>query len=225
MSGESQDVLYYLNEGDEVVTVNSAWNRFARENGAHEALGPRVQWRPVWAFISDGTTSLLCRRLIRRAREGRTVDFSFRCDSPATIRLARMRMQVLRTGLLEICVRTVRAVDRRAVPIRLDARSTSGNPQWCSWCQRVELLPGAWMDAGEAARERGALDWGNPLEVRPGSCPECVARMIGVADSVRDMPPLVPSELWPPSVGRPAEEPVAGEWHGLAPQPRFAGWA
>lgn len=225
MSGEFQDVLYYLNEGDEVVTVNSAWNRFARENGAHDALGPRVQWRPVWSFISDGTTSLLCRRLIRRAREGTTVDFCLRCDAPATIRLVRMRMQLRRTGLLEIRVRSLRAVPRRLVPIRADARSTSGSPPWCSWCQRVEVTPGLWVDAAEAAFEHHATDWGNPLEVRPGSCPECVARMICIADSARDLPTLVPPELWPPRIERLYKSPAPEEWRGLAAQPRFAGWA
>jgi hypothetical protein len=197
MTGEAQDILYYLNEGDEIVTVNSAWNRFARENGAPGALAPNVQWRPLWEFISDGTTTLLCRRLIRRAREGGDVDFCFRCDAPDMIRLARMRMRGQRGGLVEICVRTIGTVTRRPLPIMPAPRLSAGHAQWCSWCQRIEVSPGEWFIAEDAIREMASASWQFPIRVRPGSCPDCVARMIAVADGSRDMPPAVPGVLWP----------------------------
>lgn len=198
MTGETQDILYYLNEGDEIVTVNSAWNRFARENGAPGALSHNVQWRPLWEFISDGTTSLLCRRLIRRAREGGSVDFCFRCDAPDTVRLARMRMRRQRGGLVEICVRTIGAITRRPLPIEPAGRLSAGHAQWCSWCQRIEVAPGEWFVTEDAIREMASASWQYPIRVRPGSCPDCVARMIAIADSARDVTPIVPALLWPP---------------------------
>ncbi|HEY5552803.1 MAG TPA: hypothetical protein VIK52_13000 [Opitutaceae bacterium] len=205
MIGETQDILYYLNEGDEIVTVNSAWNRFARENGCPGALAPGVQWRPLWDFINDGTTSLLCRRLIRRTRERGMVDFCFRCDAPETIRLARMRMRRQRGGLVEICVRMVGTVARRALPIEVAGRDSAGHAQWCSWCQRIEVAPGEWFVAEDAIREMASASWRYPIRVRPGSCPDCVARMITIADATRDMPPIVPALLWPPQHARVAQ--------------------
>lgn len=205
MTGEAQDILYYLNEGDEIVTVNSAWNRFARENGAPGALAPNVQWRPLWEFISDGTTALLCRRLIRRAREPGIVDFFFRCDAPDTIRLARMRMRRRQGGLVEVCVRIVGTVARHPLPIEVAGRLSAGHAQWCSWCQRIEVSPGEWFVAEDAIGEMASASWQYPIRVRPGSCPDCVARMIAIADASRDAPPAVPALLWPPRRVRRAE--------------------
>lgn len=197
MTGESQDILYYLNERDEVVTVNSAWNRFARENGSPGALAHNVQWRPLWEFINDGTTALLCRRLIGRAREGGTVDFCFRCDAPEMIRLARMRMRSQRGGLIEICVRILGTISRRPLPILQAPHLSAGHAQWCSWCQRIEVAPGEWFIAEDAIREMASASWQFPIRVRPGSCPDCVARMIAIADDSRGATPMVPELLWP----------------------------
>lgn len=217
MTGEAQDILYYLNEGDEIVTVNSAWNRFARENGPPEALGPGVQWRPLWEFISDGTTTLLCRRLIRRARDHGMVDFCFRCDAPETIRLARMRMRAQRGGLVEICVRIIGTVDRRPLPLEVAGRDSAGHAQWCSWCQRIEVSPGGWFVAEDAIREMASASWRYPISVRPGSCPDCVARMIAIAEASRELPPIVPALLWPPEHAR------AARWMALPAGHRVAG--
>jgi hypothetical protein len=197
MTGDKQDILYYLNEGDEIVTVNSAWNRFARENGSPGALAPNVQWRPLWEFISDGTTSLLSRRLIRRAREGAVVDFCFRCDAPETIRLARMRIRRQHGGLLEICVRTLGTITRRPLPIMPATLLSGGQAQWCSWCQRIEVSPGEWFVTEDAIREMASASWQFPIRVRPGSCPDCVARMIAISDASRVRAPVVPDLLWP----------------------------
>jgi len=217
MLGEPHDILYYLNEGDEIVTVNSAWNRFARENGAPEALGPRVLWRPVWAFISDGTTSLIYRHLIKAAREGRIIDFCIRCDGPSVVRLARMRMHQLRSGLVEVRVRTIEKMARRFIPIEPVARSLAGDAQWCGWCQRIEIMPGCWLPAEAAQRDAGDGVWERPLHVRHGSCPQCIGRMIAIAKGDRRQSSAVPAELWPSRpgfafgpVGQLQSGPVAG---------------
>ena len=217
MTGETNDIIYYLNEADEVVTVNSAWNRFARENGAHAALGPRVQWRPLWAFIADDVTALLCRRLIRSARDGRTIDFCMRCDGPGVVRLARTRMRRQHMGLLEICVRIIGEVQRRAIPIVTARGCIEGGTHWCSWCQRIEIEPGIWIEAEDAYHEISELDWTRPLLVRPGSCPRCVERMLSIAESSGDSAPSVPAELWPP---QPLRTMV---WRGLPPHRHLAG--
>ncbi|HUG10555.1 MAG TPA: hypothetical protein VMM36_06055 [Opitutaceae bacterium] len=219
MTGETQNILYYLNEADEIVTVNSAWNRFARENGAPGALSYNVQWRPLWEFINDGTTSLICRRLIRRAREGSNVDFCFRCDAPETIRLARMRMRRQRGGLVEVCVRTIGTITRRPLPITQAPRSVSGHAQWCSWCQRIEVAPGEWFVAEDAMGEMASASWRYPIRVRAGSCPDCVARMIGIADAGRAQAPIVPHLLWPPQPALTARRP---SWSMLPARMRVA---
>jgi hypothetical protein len=223
MTGETQDILYYLNEADEIVTVNSAWNRFARENGAPGALAHNVQWRSLWDFINDGTTSLICRRLIRRARAGGNVDFCFRCDAPETIRLARMRMRRQRGGLVEVCVRTIGTIRRTPVPIEPASRDFAGHAQWCSWCQRIEVAPGEWFVAEDAIREMASASWRYPIRVRAGSCPDCVARMIAVADSDRANAPIVPALLWPPQPVRTARR--RPSWSLLPARMRVAGGA
>lgn len=190
------DILYYLNESDEVVTVNAAWNTFARENGAPGALAPCVQWRPIWAFIGDGTTAMVCRRLLSRARQGRTVEFSFRCDSPSALRLAKMRIEQLRTGLLEIRVRIVRSSGRRRLPIVSVARSITGDAQCCSWCQRIETAPGKWLQAETALRGAPWASEAHPLQVRHGSCPQCIARMLALANADEPQSVNLPRELW-----------------------------
>lgn len=215
MPGASNDILYFLNECDEIVTVNAAWNRFARENNAPGALAPCVLWKPVRSFISDGTTALIFRHLTQSVRKGRSVDFCFRCDSPSVIRIARLRMRHLRSGLIEARVRTVDQARRRPVPFAAPSHPSASAVPCCSWCQRYEMAPDLWLSAGEALSGADDAEMEQPVPIRHVSCPRCVDRMLRVAKGVPGGSPAMPEGLTLPVARRARPGPPA-ERAGIA---------
>src|SRR5450631_2450126 len=86
-----EPVSYQIDGHDDIISVNSAWKAFARSNGAPH-LAEQVVGRSLWEFVSDGTTRQVYRDLLVRVRGGRTVTFSYRCDSPSLRRYMRMTM-------------------------------------------------------------------------------------------------------------------------------------
>lgn len=177
---ELHDILYYLNEDDEIVTVNSAWNRFARANNGNSVEGHCVQWWPIWVFISDPSTVLIYRHLIARAREGRPVGFGIRCDGPTVVRLARMEIRRMRSGLLEFRVHPVSETPRRRVPLMAVNESLAGDTKLCGWCMSIRIAAGLWLPAEQAHSSTCGGDPDRELLVSHGSCPRCVDRMLAL---------------------------------------------
>ncbi len=80
---DSTGIIYRVNDQDEIVFVNEEWDQFAAANAGEAVTASQVLQRRLWDFISDSTTRELYRQVLRRIRDGRSLRFTFRCDSPS----------------------------------------------------------------------------------------------------------------------------------------------
>jgi hypothetical protein len=86
-----EPVSYQIDSHDDVRSVSDSWTVFAVSNGASH-LAAHVVGHSLWEFVSDVTTRQVYLDLLARVRGGRTVTFSYRCDSPSLRRFMRMTM-------------------------------------------------------------------------------------------------------------------------------------
>lgn len=176
MPGEG-DIIYRVNDRDEIVFANEEWDRFARANAGEGITSSHVLQRPLWAFISDMTTRELYRQVLKRVREGRPVRFNFRCDSPARRRL--LAMEVGGEGdTVQFRTRTVLEEDRVPTPLlEADTASPDELLQVCGWCKKV-FAGGSWEEV-ELAVERLQLFERHPLpSITHGVCEQCYQAML-----------------------------------------------
>ena len=164
MSGSLE---YVIDANDCILSVNSEWAVFARENLApHLATG--VVGRDIWSFISNVTVRQLYRQLLARVRAGATLRIPFRCDAP----------ELRRDMVLEM-----RPAPDGAVAFRTHLVSTAAqshdrpNPPndglvVCGWCARVEV-EAEWMTTEHAIARLGLFNEPHSPPMTHGICAEC----------------------------------------------------
>lgn len=172
-------VTYRVDAHDQLIFVSRDWDLFAAANAAPDAMAEHVLHRSLWEFIGDGTTRELYRTILRRAREGHHVRYTFRCDGPTCRRLLEMHVAPKEDGVVEFCTHTLAEQEReRPVLLLSDAiPDTSLRLRVCSWCSRI-ALGRDWIEAEEAvARLRQSGSNPSPL-FSHAICPPCHEKMI-----------------------------------------------
>jgi hypothetical protein len=166
------EVVYRLNERDEICYANSAYDVFAEANSGAQVESGAVFNRSLWDFISDSTTQQLYREAVRCARAGRPVRFRFRCDSPTHRRLMEMTI-VCDAGAVEFRVRTVSQESRTSQAL-LDSRSehTHAFLRICGWCKKV-YVDGTWMEIEEAVDRLQFFERSKLPTLTHGICDRC----------------------------------------------------
>ncbi len=173
----TSEIRYRLNDRDEIVFVSESWDRFAVANDGATIKATQVLGRPLWDFIADPTTRTLYRDVLVRIREGRQIQFTFRCDSPGCRRLLEMTVQGAEDGGVEFCSRTVSEEQRSAPPLFADGTDGAGAViRMCGWCKKVDL-DGEWVEVEVAVADLRLLERGAPLAINHGICGPCFERM------------------------------------------------
>lgn len=176
------DVVYTVNRSDTLVSVNEAWVVFAAENDGGRLLPRVILGRSLWDFIDDAASKHLYRQLCSRVRAGiGPVRFSLRCDSPGMRRLLEMTIAAEPAGGLTFVVRPVR-VERRTPVLLLDtgmSRSTA-HLAMCSWCQRIRVEGGAWLEIEEALPRLALFQQALLPRISHGMCEDCLSAMTAV---------------------------------------------
>jgi hypothetical protein len=134
------DVRYRINERDEIIFVNEAWDRFAQANDGAETMTNKGLGRILWDFIPDGTTRELYQQIVALARQGRHPLFKLRCDSPSCKRHLEMTIHAIGTDIIEFATQSLQLEDR--APIALLARGTPRSAQFLrifAWCNRIDI--------------------------------------------------------------------------------------
>lgn len=175
-----EDVIRYrLDPHDQIVSVNEAWDSFARTNDAPDLVAPCILHHSLWRFVSDPTLRQLYQTLFRQVRLGRTVRFSFRCDAPSQRRLLEMTISPSGPGEIEIATRPLSVEDRP--PVALLDRSSPRSHSFlraCAWCNRIDLGSDDWAEV-ELAIDRLQLFASHPLpRVSHGICSECMHALL-----------------------------------------------
>jgi hypothetical protein len=185
LSLENQ-IHYRLNERDEIVYVNAAWDTFASENSGAHLSANRVLGRPLWDFITDGTTETLYRDLLARVRDGRRVRFAFRCDSPDRRRRLEMEVSHAERGWAEFRVRTLSEEIRQWQSLLDPERSRAAELlRLCGWCKKVDV-DSRWVEVEEAVSVLELFDRTSLPDVTHGICEGCYSQMAATLEEGKE---------------------------------------
>lgn len=171
---DSRTVVYRIDKNDTVTFVNSAWLRFAQENGAATLTGETVIGRPLKQFIAGKETQHLYDLLLLRVRTaGIPVQIPFRCDSATVRRFMELILSPLADNGVEFAGRLVREEQRHYVPLLAPVpRRAKELLQICSWCKRVKISD-AWLEVEEAMQHLSLFDSQLVPALTHGICTAC----------------------------------------------------
>ncbi len=177
MSDSARDTAtsYRIDAGDRIVEVGGAWLAFARSNDAYSLGRDEVLGQPIWSFIDGPEVREIYALLFSAARErNQAVNVPFRCDSADTRRYMDMTITPCGNGGLNI-VSTLRRSEPRNKVHLLEAANHDEERLLliCSWCKRVQIESGAWMEVEGAVRCMGLLDEGPLPTLSHGICSHC----------------------------------------------------
>jgi hypothetical protein len=135
----------------------------------------------LWDFIGDATTRQLYSAILERARTGAgPLAFSFRCDTPTQRRLMHMRIAGRAAGSVSFEVRLVATRVRPPVPLlETGAPRSASIVRMCSWCKRMPLPTGQWVEVEEAMKVLDILDAFPLPAISHGMCPGCFEAITG----------------------------------------------
>ncbi|GAB4400098.1 MAG: hypothetical protein Kow00123_07590 [Anaerolineales bacterium] len=178
---ETPDIVYRVNARDEIDFVCDEWDDFAVANGGESVLSAQVLGRPIWDFITDLSTQEIYRALIRKARSGRSLQFTFRCDAPWRRRFLEMTVVGKEGGAVEFHTRTL-LEEERPTPILLDADVGRSDEllRSCGWCKKF-LVGDEWVEVEEAVQRLRLFQRRRLPSITHGICDECYEKMNEVA--------------------------------------------
>ncbi len=167
------EIVYRLDQDDRIVRVNEGWNCFATANEGPELREPGILGRRVWDFIAGDEVIHLHQALLLRVRAGRhMLDLPFRCDAPSVRRFMLMDLWPLPNGEVEYRCRVQHRELRVPIPL-IDPRGPKEG-KWlrmCSWCRRVDVDNGSWVEVEDAISLLGLFLQENPPPITHTVCP------------------------------------------------------
>ncbi len=159
-------MIYWLSAGDEITGVSGEWDRFAAENGGHEALADHVLGHALWDFVQGVPTRRFLSEIFHACRHsGDDFAMPYRCDGNGTERLYSLHVIPEERGLLRVEHRLLRA--RPAFAGTLPKAVEGVSYRQCSICLSWHMGE-HWMAPGRLIRAAGA-------EVTYVVCPACRA--------------------------------------------------
>lgn len=169
-------LAYSLDHRDRIVRVSDAWTRFALENDAPELAAQHVLQRSLWDFLDDPTTHIY-RDLISRVRQGRTVRFSLRCDSPTVRRCLLMTATPADSSRVDFESLVV-GVEPRPIQRIWDRRTirTGTYLRSCAWCKKIHV-GSEWMEVEDALEPLRIFEMERLPEITHGICGVCKRAM------------------------------------------------
>lgn len=172
-------IRYWIDSQDRVVRVNDEWAVFASKNdGGPVGSAVGILGQPLWSFVKDASLRIIYRELVILARNGRPVDFSFRCDAPSFRRVFKMRLTGDNAGVVEFAS-TLESEEARDAVALLDCRQPRNEEfvRMCSWCQRVDAR-GQWVPIETAVVELGLIKGPSLPAITHTLCEECNGKVM-----------------------------------------------
>ena len=172
-------IVYELDAADLIVSVNEAWENFARNNDGGSLTREAVLNKPLWSFIVHLETSQLYRAILQRVRTGRTIQFAYRCDAPQIRRFMSMEVSLLKSIFVQFESRIIRVESREPVRL-LDAtvERTATLLTVCGWCKKVRRTNGAWAEVEEVIVEMDLFNKEQMPQLTHGMCEDCYTMII-----------------------------------------------
>lgn len=167
-------MIYRIDSDDRLTYADGAFHRFAYAAGVPD-LAEQWYGRSLWHCIGDDELRALFVALVARARGGRTVRVSTRCDSPSLARSVAMEMAPAVDGGVEFRCRLGRV--RLMTPALPSADELL---RLCAWCYRADR--GGWRDIEDVVAEERLLERSTVPVVTHGICDGCLAETAAELD-------------------------------------------
>lgn len=170
---DKPDIWYVIDEFDCLTEASGGYFGFAAENQFADA-GSDIG-RSLWDSVSDNTTRMVQKSLVRRVRRsGRSLVLPFRCDGPAVRRELSLEIgSRADIGWIQFSVQTRSEEERPRQPL-LDPAEPRGDRSitMCSWCDRL-MIGRSWVEIEYAAGEMGLMDGRDLPAIRYALCDRC----------------------------------------------------
>ncbi len=165
---------YSIDQSDLIESVDGAWLKFARDNGAAELTCESVIGRRLWDFIDGSGTRHFYRALFERVRlEQLETAIPFRCDSPELQRYMELRVRGASKGRIELSGRLLRAEKQLHVPL-INSLLAGSRQRFsiCSLCRRVHAF-GEWLEPETALQRFHVFETVHEPAVEHFVCDQC----------------------------------------------------
>lgn len=174
---DNYNILYHIDDQDQIVLVSETWDAFALANEGHNILSSHVFRRSIWDFISDPATEQIYRQVLKTIRSGRSLRFNFRCDSPARRRLLEMNIVSGQRSTVIFNTRTL-SEEMRHPPAILGPRKPSSDKfvRMCGWCKKIDM-GNQWVEVEVAMEQLRLFEEEKVPSITHGICGECYGKM------------------------------------------------
>ena len=175
MQIDNRVFVYQIDGKDRIIHVNDEWLDFATENDGEALTYDAVQGRSLYSYIDNQEVQQLWSRLIDKVRSlGSAINIPFRCDSPDKRRYMRMEVYPLSENKVEFKVSIYKVEVRDPIQaLGYGIENPSGFCVMCSWCKKIHLGHGRWVEVEEAISELDLFGDGKNVSVRNSVCPSC----------------------------------------------------
>jgi hypothetical protein len=166
-------VWYAIDEADRLVEASPAYFDFAAQNefpGAGLCVG-----KPLWDCVSDSTTRLVQKSLVRRVRRsGRSLTLPFRCDGPSVRRELTLEIgRRTETSWIQFSAATVSEEQRpRQALLDLGQKRADRMITMCSWCDRF-MVGRDWVEIEQAVSDLGLTSGRDLPGISYALCDRC----------------------------------------------------
>jgi hypothetical protein len=170
--------IYRIDRNDLIVSVNAAWDRHAISNDAPELTESNVVNHSLWDFVSDAMTRHIYQQMLVEVRNGKSLDFEFRCDSPDRRQFLEMRMTPLSDNGVQFETVTNYVEDRSSQELyRRSSEFTNELIVTCSWCKKIKVAENVWYEVEKAIQILKVFVLHPAPRLSHGMCEECYAEM------------------------------------------------
>lgn len=178
---DSREFRYAIDANDRILSANSHWFDFAKENGISHLSPETLHGRSLWEFISGAETRQLYYTLLKNVRDrGTEKTVPYRCDGPDRRRSMELTMSHISGGGVLFRSRVIHEEERE--PVTLLQLNVLRNDQlliMCSWCNKVRVREVAWLEVEDAVKELALFDALHLPRLSHGICDVCVGQFDG----------------------------------------------
>lgn len=178
----SGSLSYTIDGDDNIIHTGGGWDCFAEQNDAPQLVFENICGAPLWDHLEGAAIIQVFQTLIKRVREGKPMEFKFRCDSPQLRRTLSLQMFPHADGSVTFQTRTLH------VETRSNGHATQGISEMdrlvvCSWCRKIEVGDDIWTEVEDSVDTLRLFDATVLPEVSHGICETCYATLMSTGSN------------------------------------------
>jgi hypothetical protein len=124
--------------------------------------------------VSDELTRHIYQQMLVEVRNGRSLSFDFRCDSPDRRRFLEMRMTPFANEGVQFETFTTCVEERSSQELyRRPAEFTDELVITCSWCKKIRTAENVWYEVEQAVQILQLFELNPTPNLSHGMCEDC----------------------------------------------------